>query len=142
MKDHLKEELMKRLIANAQVKILVKLMTNKLGSKLILKFLEVFFEEFNIALWISRYEQMIVYERWHGIASQHKQGIRTKCQHSVMDTTQTPLSPDPLRTRTPGEKERLKQLAMDQKTEAYIRCERMILQYIEYREIAGWAGII
>jgi len=50
MKDHLREELMKGLIVNAQVKILAKLTTHKLGNKLMLKFLEVFYEEFHTAL--------------------------------------------------------------------------------------------
>jgi len=72
MKDHLREELMKGLIANAQVKILAKLTTNKLGNKLMLKFLEFFYEEFYTALWIPRCERMILYERRHGITQQQK----------------------------------------------------------------------
>jgi len=76
IKDHLRDELMKGLIANAQVKILAKLTTHKLGNKLMLKFLEVFYEEFNTALWIPRYAQMMLYERRKGITPQHKYGMQ------------------------------------------------------------------
>ncbi len=78
MKDHLREELMKGLIANTQVKLLAKLTTNKLGNKLMLIFLKVFYEEFNTALWIPRCAQMIIYERQNGIMPQHKHGTRNQ----------------------------------------------------------------
>ena len=61
-KDHLREELMKGLVTYTQVRALAKLTTNKLVKKILLKFLETFFDEFFIAIWIPRCEQMILYE--------------------------------------------------------------------------------
>src|SRR6266542_449522 len=147
MKDHLREELMKGLIANEQMKILAKLTTNKLGNKLMLKFLEFFYEEFHTALWIPRCERMILCERRHGITQQHKRGVRNHQQGAANSTTSRPSTTSssstvPPRTRTPGDNDRLKQLSQDRKLEAYRRCENMIVQYITHRERVGWAGLI
>ena len=91
MKDHLREELMKGLLANAQVKILAKLTTHKLGNKLVLKFLEVFYEEFHTAFWVPRYGRMVDYERQNGITSQNKAGKRNRQRTNLDRTSQIPL---------------------------------------------------
>ena len=46
-KEHLRKELMKGLLAKMQLQALAKLTTKKLAKKVMLKFLEIFFEEFN-----------------------------------------------------------------------------------------------
>ena len=145
MIDHLRDELMKGLIANAQVKILAKLTTNKLGTKLMLKFLEFFYEEFYTALWVLRCERMILQERRHRITLQQKRGTSSHQRRASNSTAPRAISSTSTpRIRTSRDNDRLtqNQISQERNVEAYRRCESMIMQYITHRERVGWVGLL
>ena len=113
-------------------------MTNKLTKKILLKFLEIFFEEFSTKLWLPQCEQIILYGHRHGITSEYKHGVRRKkCKISPLMNGSLPSS-TPTRTKTSAKKRaRLKQVKKDRSMKAYVRCENMITQYVTNGEVVG-----